>query len=249
MTVLEELVPKLVRLPGVVAVALGGSRATGTHRPDSDWDLGLYYRKSFDAGVLAELGYPGHTAQPGEWGRLVNGGAWLSVDGTPVDVLLRDLDQIERWWADAREGRFEIDNVEGHLVGLPTYVPVGEIALARVLEGDLPRVTYPEALREAASQRWRWNAAFSLLFAGHHAEQGDRTSCAGLLARATLQTAHGILAERGEWALGEKRLVARAGLAAAHDIIGDPGPEAVERMRELLNPPKLGELSAHLPEE
>jgi predicted nucleotidyltransferase len=27
-----------------MAVALGGSRAAGTQRPDSDWDFSLYYR-------------------------------------------------------------------------------------------------------------------------------------------------------------------------------------------------------------
>lgn len=35
---------RLGALPGIRAVVLGGSRARGTHRPDSDWDLGLYYR-------------------------------------------------------------------------------------------------------------------------------------------------------------------------------------------------------------
>lgn len=29
---------RLPGLPGVQAVTLGGSRAEGTHRPDSDWD-------------------------------------------------------------------------------------------------------------------------------------------------------------------------------------------------------------------
>src|SRR5690606_13788924 len=119
--VLDVLVPKLVSLPGVVAVVLGGSRARGTERPDSDWDVGLYYRGGFDADLIAGLGFPGHVAQPGEWGRIVNGGAWLTVEGQPVDVLLRDLDVVERWWADAQDGRFEMDNVEGHIAGPPTY--------------------------------------------------------------------------------------------------------------------------------
>jgi predicted nucleotidyltransferase len=35
---------RLGELPGVMAVALGGSRAAGTQRPDSDWDFSLYYR-------------------------------------------------------------------------------------------------------------------------------------------------------------------------------------------------------------
>jgi hypothetical protein len=37
------LADQLAELPGAVAVALGGSRAAGTQRPDSDWDLGLHH--------------------------------------------------------------------------------------------------------------------------------------------------------------------------------------------------------------
>ncbi|MGC4867075.1 nucleotidyltransferase domain-containing protein [Micromonospora sp. DT53] len=39
-----HLPDRLCAVDGVVAVALGGSRARGEHRPDSDWDLGLYYQ-------------------------------------------------------------------------------------------------------------------------------------------------------------------------------------------------------------
>lgn len=246
---LDELVPKLTNLTGTVGVVLGGSRAQGTHRLDSDWDIGLYYRHTFDARQLGGLGYRGHVAQPGDWGRIVNGGAWLSVQNQPVDVLLRDLDQVERWWADAQKGQFEIDNVEGHLAGLPTYVPVGELAVGQVLHGRLPQVSFPPALQDTAGRRWRWNAAFSLLFAGHYASSGDPTACVGMLARAALQTAPGLLAARAEWTLNEKRLIDRAGLSEAHDILAAAAtdlPDSVARMRRLLDPPRLDELDAHL---
>ncbi|MFT3889855.1 MAG: nucleotidyltransferase domain-containing protein [Arachnia sp.] len=36
---LQALAEDLAGVPGVVAVVLGGSRARGTHRPDSDVDL------------------------------------------------------------------------------------------------------------------------------------------------------------------------------------------------------------------
>lgn len=248
MAVLDVIVPKLVPLPGVVAVVLGGSRARGTSRPDSDWDIGLYYRSGFDATLLRGLGFPGHVALPGEWGRIVNGGAWLSVDGEPVDVLLRDLDVVERWWADAQAGRFEVDNVEGHIAGLPTYTPVGELAISQVLHGELPRVTYPDALRDAAGRRWRWNAAFSLAYAEKYARRGDVALAAGTMARATAQSAHGVLAERGEWVLNEKGIVDAAGLGAAHEIIGTCANGPVDAVRallqELLAPPRLDELNA-----
>jgi predicted nucleotidyltransferase len=248
MAALDVLVPKLVRLPGVIAVSLGGSRARGTHRADSDWDIGLYYRGSFDARRLADLGYRGQVAQPGEWGRIVNGGAWLSVDDEPVDVLLRDLDRIDAWWKEAQVGQFDIDNVEGHVAGLPTYNPIGEIALGRLLEGDLPEVHYPDALRRVAEQRWRWNGAFSLKFAAQYAERGDVTLAVGTMARATVQTAHGLLAGSGRWALNEKRLVGAAGLAGAHDIIGSSTQDlvaAVAELTRLLDPPQLAQPGAH----
>jgi nucleotidyltransferase-like protein len=247
MAVLDVIVPRLATLPGVVAVVLGGSRARGTDRPDSDWDIGLYYRGGFDAGHIAGLGFPGHVAQPGEWGRIVNGGAWLSVDGEPVDVLLRDLDVVEGWWTDAQAGRFDIDNVEGHIAGLPTYTPVGELAISRVLHGRLPQVTYPDALRASASRRWRWGGAFSLGYAEKYAARGDVTLAGGTMARATVQTAHGVLAERGEWVLNEKGIVDAAGLAAAHQIIGRSAGDpvgAVRKLKDLLSPPVLDELNA-----
>ena len=62
-----EAAEALARLPDVRAVALGGSRAAGTARPDSDWDFAVYYRGTggpaggvpFDPGSLRTLGWPG----------------------------------------------------------------------------------------------------------------------------------------------------------------------------------------------
>ena len=43
----------LAALPGVRAAALGGSRASGTARPDSDWDFAVYYRDAGSAAATA----------------------------------------------------------------------------------------------------------------------------------------------------------------------------------------------------
>jgi predicted nucleotidyltransferase len=89
---LARVADALATLPGVQAVTLGGSRAQGTHRPDSDWDLAIYYRGNFDPQQLRDLGWPGEVSELGGWGGGVfNGGAWLSIDGQPVDVHYRDL--------------------------------------------------------------------------------------------------------------------------------------------------------------
>jgi len=67
---------RLSSVPGVTAVALGGSRAAGTQRPDSDWDFSLYYRGRFDPQDLRALGWPGEISRIGGWGGGVfNGGA------------------------------------------------------------------------------------------------------------------------------------------------------------------------------
>ncbi|MGH3730649.1 MAG: nucleotidyltransferase domain-containing protein, partial [Micromonosporaceae bacterium] len=54
-TTLTSIAGQLTPVEGVVAVALGGSRARGEHRPDSDVDLGLYYRGELDTAALRTL--------------------------------------------------------------------------------------------------------------------------------------------------------------------------------------------------
>ncbi len=243
------LVEKVARVPGVTAVTLGGSRARGMARPDSDWDIGLYYRGSIDTDAVRELDYAGHVTEPGEWGRIVNGGAWLQVERERVDLLYRDLDVVEHWIAEADAGCFEIDRVGGHVAGLPTYVLAGELALGTVLRGSLPRPSFSSPLRRAAPPRWEGDAAFSLLVAEQHAVRGDAAGCAGLLARAVMAAAHARLAGHGTWALNEKGLVSRAGLDEAAEILAAVGwtpqrlQDSVASMRHLLRLERPRELA------
>jgi predicted nucleotidyltransferase len=225
------LAAELAGLPGALAVVLGGSRATGTHQPDSDWDLGVYYRRSqrpLDPGDVRRLGHEGHVAELGEWGPVVHGGAWLTVGGMPVDVLFRDLDTVECWLGEAREGRFEVLTQNGYLAGAPTYLPVGELAICRPIAGQLPRPSFPEPLAAAAAARWDGRARVSLMFAAAHARAADAVCCAGMLAHAVLCAAHARLAERRAWVLNEKRLVQRAGLDEAQALLARPGVTAAE---------------------
>ena len=242
------LVERVARVPGVKAVTLGGSRARGMARPDSDWDFGLYYRGGIDTDAIRELGYPGQVVEPGAWGRIVNGGAWLEVDGERVDLLYRDLDFVEHWIGESNEGRFEIDHVGGHVAGLPTYTLAGELALGTVLRGNVPRPAFTAELRRSAPPRWEGEAAFSLTVAEQHAERGEATGVAGLLARAVLAASHARLATRGAWALNEKGIIPRAGLEEAGEILTAVGwtpkrlQDSITRMREILRLAKPGDL-------
>lgn len=170
---LADLADRLYALPGVEAVTLGGSRAEGTHRVDSDWDLALYYRSGFDPQDLSDIGWEGKVSGIGEWGGVFNGGAWLRVHGRPVDVHYRDLGVVEHELAEAEQGRFRVEPLMFHLVGIPTYLLLAELALGQVLHGELPRPGYPEALRAEAPRVWRGFAAANLSYAEHnHAPYG-----------------------------------------------------------------------------
>jgi len=168
---------RLAAVGGVEAVALGGSRAQGTHAPESDWDFGLYYRGALDTDAIRDLGWPGTVFEPGAWGGGVfNGGAWLRVDGRKVDVVYRDLDDVEARWAEAERGHFEVERLMFYVAGVPTYVVVGEVAMNRVLMGDLPSPAYPTALAEAAHRQWHGDALMTVEYARHaFAERELRT--------------------------------------------------------------------------
>lgn len=224
---LTHVADQLAALPGVDAVTLGGSRAEGTHTPDSDWDFAVYYRKDFDPADLREIGWPGEVSELGDWGGGVfNGGAWLTIDNRHVDIHYRDLDVVEHELAESEQGRFHWEPLMFHLAGIPSYLLVAELAINQVLHGTLPRPTYPEALRESAPPIWRNRAAVTLHYAkGTYVPRGQATEVAGSLAIAAMQTAHAVLAARGEWTTNEKRLLHRAGLRGIDTIVAEMGSD------------------------
>ena len=236
---IERLVADLAAMPGVVGVVLGGSRAEGTAHARSDWDLGVYYRGAIELEALRRWG---EVHPPGAWGRLMNGGAWLSVGGEEVDVILRDADVVERWTARAEQGEFEVDGLLAHLAGVPTYLLAAERHAARVLRGEAPRkIAFPPLLAQTAPARWRFCSRFSLEQARGRAVSGDVIGAAGQAARGIVEEAHARACAAGRWVLNEKRLVALAGLDEVQRIFsGVPdGAEALaawtDRIAEALD--------------
>jgi len=224
---LRHVADRLGELPGVEAVTLGGSRAEGTHRPDSDWDFSLYYRGHFDPRTLREIGWPGEVSEIGGWSPGVfNGGAWLEIDGRRTDVHYRDLEVIDGEIAASRDGRFRIEPLMFHLAGIPTYLVLAELAVKRVLRGSLPTPGYPAALRVRAPEVWWHRAELTFGYArSNHAPYGRVAQCAGLIAQAASQAAHAVLAARGQWVTNEKTLLVRAGLRGVDDFVAAAGPD------------------------
>ncbi|QGN33096.1 nucleotidyltransferase domain-containing protein [Microlunatus sp. Gsoil 973] len=211
---LDHVADRLAGLPTVEAVALGGSRAQGTARPDSDWDLAVYYRGDFRPDDLRGLGWPGEVSELGGWGGGVfNGGAWLEIDGRRVDVHYRDLADVEHQVSEAEAGRFTVERLMFHVLGIPTYLVVAELALNVTLRGSLARPDYPARLRTDAPRSW-WDWAGSTFdyALANHAPAGRTVLALGLAAQAAAASAHAVLAARGIWITNDKRLLGAAGL-------------------------------------
>jgi predicted nucleotidyltransferase len=189
---LRDLAAWLTQVPGVVGVLLGGSRARGDHMPDSDVDLGLYYRPPLDVAALAELarevaGPQARVTQPGEWGPWVDGGGWLTIAGTAVDWIYRDLDRVWTAWQDAQRGRFRFHAQVGNPLGVPDFAYAGEVALGVVLAdatGELASLqrrtsAYPRALADTLVQGL-WEATFLIDIARKAVSRADTSYVAGL---------------------------------------------------------------------
>ncbi|MFB6713922.1 nucleotidyltransferase domain-containing protein [Streptomyces sp. NPDC056358] len=237
--IVEDMAYRLAQVPGVIGVLLGGSRARGEHRPDSDWDLGVYYRGGLDLAALRGLAGPDvEVAGPGGWGPWVNGGAWLRVDGVAVDWILRDLDRVEQVWADCCEGRFEVGVQPGHPLGFWSPCYAGEVALGQVLAdptGELKSLqrrtsSYPEPLREAL-RAGAWEADFLVDVATKGAVRADTLHVSLCLSRAFGVLVQALFAEDRRWCLNEK-----GALAVAESLPGAP-TDFGRRVRRLLGAP------------
>lgn len=218
-----ELAGRLVGVAGVEAVALGGSRARGEHTPESDVDLGLYYRSPLDVQALGRLarqvgGGEARATTPGEWGPWVDGGAWLRIDGTAVDWIYRDLDRVRASQVDAEQGRFRFHAQVGHPLGVPDFAYAGEVALCRILTdpsgelASLQRATqvYPPLLRRALVDQLG-EASFAVEIARKAVSRADSAYVAGCLFHVVLLCAHALHAAAGRWLVNEKGAVASAG--------------------------------------
>ncbi|WP_372492089.1 nucleotidyltransferase domain-containing protein [Kineosporia corallincola] len=217
--VIEEAADRLATLPGVEAVTLGGSRAQGTARPDSDWDLGVYYQDGFDPRHINDLGYEGRVFGLGEWGGGVfDSGAWLRVDGRSVDVHYRNLGAVTNEVARAERGEFDIEPLMFHLAGIPTYLVVAELAVNRLLRGTAPVVgAYPRQLRRKAARVWADRAAMHLAYAENN--QQRTMQCLGLIAVAVAEYAHAVVASEGIWVTNEKRLTKQAKMVDVDELV------------------------------
>lgn len=221
------LVDRLLSIPGMMAVALGGSHARGRARPGSDIDLGLYYsdRAPFQVARVRELAEAINDT-PGPvvtdfygWGPWVNGGAWLTIEGQRVDFIYRSLEHLERVFSEAEAGKYEVHSLQQPPFGFFSVTYLGEMAVAIPLfdpEGRLATLqrrvmVYPEALRRQVVQDFLFMAEFNLkAFAPRFAERADAYGTLACLTRAVHELLVGLFALNRIYLVHEKTALEEA---------------------------------------
>jgi hypothetical protein len=224
---LERISPALAAVPGVVAVSLGGSRASGAAHASSDYDIGLYFRERVGLDVtrllevvkgLVDEPAAAQITEVGGWGPWIVGGGWLTIGGQKVDLLYRPIESVETVIRGCREGRVIVDYQPGHPHSFCSAIWMGEVALCRLLtdpERALARLKemttpYPEALREALIRRFQWEILFSIENAQTAVPRGDETYIAGCAFRTLACGAQVLFAVNRRYLINEKGALAAA---------------------------------------
>lgn len=226
---LSKIVESLSKVRGVKALALGGSQSLNEANEHSDFDIGLYYNtnnldlvalekslKALDDGRGENLFNP-----PGQWGPWINGGAWLTVDSVPVDILLRDLQTVKNVVEDCIEGKITIDYQCGHPFGFVNAIYAAETHYCKPLWQDdsatldqlkdllHSKGDYSPQMREAVIRRFLWEAWFSLACGRKAAFKGDLNYMMGSMFRTVCCWVEVIYAINNTYLMNEKGALSR----------------------------------------
>ncbi|MFD0693230.1 nucleotidyltransferase domain-containing protein [Paenibacillus sp. GCM10027628] len=224
--VIESVVRQLRNVPGIRAIVLGGSRARGTETPESDIDIGLYYRSDYPidtdaldrvASSIDDERRSGLITPIGEWGPWINGGGWLKAGGFSMDFLYRDAGIVSGVIDDCRQGRIDIHYQPGHPHGFCTSIYMGEAAYCRplwdpdglVAEMKTRTTPFPSSLRQATISKFLWEADFSVSNAKKAVARKDVSYAAGHLFRTVSCLVQTLFACNGVYLLNEKGAVAQ----------------------------------------
>jgi len=228
-SILARVVEKIAPVRGVRAIALGGSRARGWNHAKSDIDIGLYYSGDLDiaalnraATLLDDAHREGLATERGGWGRWVDGGAWLQIDGIAVDLLYRDLARVDQVIAEVQHGKFEIAYHVGHPHAFVSAAYAGELAISRPLHGPEDLIAgrkatltpYPTALQKELIARFLGEARFTLMLVEKGEAAQDAVYAQGAAFRVIACLNQTIFALNREWLINEKGAVKRAAMMA-----------------------------------
>ena len=220
---IQSITDALTQVRGVVAIVLGGSRATNLHTEQSDYDIGIYYEAlTLDlaglqtcAAALDDAHRTDLMTGPGGWGDWVNGGGWLTVNGAPVDLILRDVQRVSESCTDAHAGKLKSNYQIGHPHAFLNTMYAGELACCTILwsaNNHIPLLKqsmhpYPQALKQAIVQFFLFEANFSFSLAEKYAKTDDTYYVMAHLVRSVSALNQVFFALNERYCLNEKHAV------------------------------------------
>jgi hypothetical protein len=218
--VLADVVTGLRSVRFVSAIVLGGSHALGTSHANSDLDIGIYYSQvapfSIDdiRKVVRHITHRNDSVVTGfyDWGRWVNGGAWINVGPAKVDLLYRNIDQVEHAILEARKGVWHEDFDQQPTYGFRSVTYLAEIDCCIPLYDLHGRIAalkkqvtvYPAALKHTIVSDMLWNVEFALVFARDFARKRDIYNAVGCMTRIANYLTHALFALNETYYLNDK---------------------------------------------
>jgi len=191
--VLSDVIATFSKVPGVSAIALGGSRSIGTASPHSDFDLVVFMQKPGDIDVRAiSATVTAITDGPMNVTKTL-ALAEFSKQGLKFDVFFRVIDKIATEIEAAASGKFSQNRHPLHPNGFISTVMISYAAYAKPLwdpEGRLARLIastqpYPELLRQNMISKFRTEAALALRHAAKVEQPDEIAYLAALYAQAS----------------------------------------------------------------
>ncbi|MCB0141364.1 MAG: nucleotidyltransferase domain-containing protein [Caldilineaceae bacterium] len=224
---LDQLVAQLSQIPGMAAIVLGGSYASGAQHAQSDMDIGLYYDEASPFAVddirrVAEgIAVDGAVTVTDfyEWGAWVNGGAWIGASAGKVDFLYRNLAQVQRTISQAQQGIVHHDYDQQPTYGFYSVIYLAETAICKPLFDPTGQIValkqqvalYPPQLKKQIVAGSLWAAEFSLLFARNFAAQGDVYNTVGCLTRVASNLTQALFALNETYFMRDKKVMETIG--------------------------------------
>ncbi|MFZ7101402.1 MAG: nucleotidyltransferase domain-containing protein [Peptococcaceae bacterium] len=221
---MDKITESVAKVQGIKAIALGGSQSRGEADKQSDYDIGVYYDadildipalarclKELDDGHKDNLLNP-----PGQWGPWINGGAWITFNAIPVDILLRDIKRVEAVLQDCIAGKITIDFQSGHPFGFVNTIYAAETHYCKPLWQDeseplnslktllYSKGEYSSQMRETVIRKFLWEAWFSLACGRKAALKGDINYAMGSVFRAVCSWVEVLYALNNRYLMNEK---------------------------------------------
>ncbi|HEX7193851.1 MAG TPA: nucleotidyltransferase domain-containing protein, partial [Chthoniobacterales bacterium] len=219
--ILNAIASELSKIPGAVAVVLGGSYARRAARPDSDLDVGLYYSKKSPPDIEAIRSWAETISVPNrpptvvgyyKWGPWVNGGAWIQTTLGKLDLLYRNIEQVQRVIDESQEGLYRHDYYQQPTFGFVSITYLAEIKCClplfdpQHLLQKLKRSVeiYPAALQQKMILNCLTIAEFTLSHAHGFADRGDVLNTIGCLTKIAFVLLQSLFALNVEYYFGDK---------------------------------------------